>query len=1033
MSKSFGKVPLNNSLRKNKAQIQAEAEAEALEKTRKAAQAAFYQAQEEQVNNNPDLAAQWMERTHRLTKTNPNVMLSLAMMRLNKGDRVGAVQLIEKLMQRFDFNEGWLTWAAILFVNNQPQEALKKIAYALSKYAQEQARWELVCNLVQRLDQLGCCAVLGSMGEVWVKAFSQEKIDFYLDDQWIGNSSEERFKLPEGWEKYRFLRVEQHKQPLIGSPVDLKSIYRTEGFVEKQGQQITGWLWYPAEPERIPQLNIYDSKGKLWRKIIVTEQAKQVSLDDPLFRARYFHIPIEELPKGLIHLRDEYGKAIFGSPIDPTLEERAIEMAIAFHAPLTKKATIKYRDLPNFFPISASYQGKNPLVSQNKALGTVIIIPVYRGREITVDCIQSVMNTVPSDVIIQLIDDCSPDAALAADLDRFAQSENVKLIRHEQNKGFPGAVNSGLKAWPGYDVILLNSDTWVAANWLEGLQNAAYSEANIGTVTPFSNDASILSYPYHDEDNPVPSHKAIRHFMAYAKAANQGETIEIPTANGFCMFIRHDCLWQTGLLREDIFAQGYGEENDFCIRARHLGWKHVAAPAVFVGHQGSISFGNAKMALMERNLESLNRLYPGYHEMIMEFIDKNPLRLYRRRLDLKRWQYFVQQQGKKGKKLRYVLLITHLFGGGVERHVQERVQDLRKKGFIPLILRPTILGDGCRLEVNLQALPKDDIESLLPNIVFNLPDEYASLCRLLGRLDIVNVEWQHLGGHHPIIRNLCHDLGLDYDIYIHDYIWLCQRIALVGEEGRYCGEPDLKVCERCIKNLGPAIEEDISVSELIQRSSKEFAQARHVFAPSQDVAKRILKHFPHINTLQAIPLEDDHSELTLKQLSSLSGLENNSVMPKIGAKCHENWFRVCIIGAIGIEKGFEVIKALAQDAYDRNLPLDFVIVGRTADDEEILKTDRVFITGPYEEEEGIALVRAQHGDIAFFPAVWPETWCYALNIAWRAGLMTAAYDLGAIAERIRKTKRGWLFPLTLSISELNHTLLNLCKKSRLSN
>jgi GT2 family glycosyltransferase len=62
------------------------------------------------------------------------------------------------------------------------------------------------------------------------------------------------------------------------------------------------------------------------------------------------------------------------------------------------------------------------------------------------------------------------------------------------------------------------------------------------------------------------------------------EVIEVPTGHGFCLYMRAQCLAETGPLREDLFAQGYGEENDFCMRARHLGWRHVAVPSVFVAH-----------------------------------------------------------------------------------------------------------------------------------------------------------------------------------------------------------------------------------------------------------------------------------------------------------------------------------------------------------------------------------------------------------------------------------------------------------------
>ena len=51
-----------------------------------------------------------------------------------------------------------------------------------------------------------------------------------------------------------------------------------------------------------------------------------------------------------------------------------------------------------------------------------------------------------------------------------------------------------------------------------------------------------------------------------ARRANGGLSIDVPSANGFCVYIRHDCLASVGLLREDLFAQGYCEENDFCLR-----------------------------------------------------------------------------------------------------------------------------------------------------------------------------------------------------------------------------------------------------------------------------------------------------------------------------------------------------------------------------------------------------------------------------------------------------------------------------------
>ena len=132
---------------------------------------------------------------------------------------------------------------------------------------------------------------------------------------------------------------------------------------------------------------------------------------------------------------------------------------------------------------------------------------------------------------------------------------------------------------------------------------------------------------------------------------------------------------------------------------------------------------------------------------------------------------------------------------------------------------------------------------------------------------------------------------------------------------------------------------------------------------------------------------------------------------------------VCVIGGIGVEKGYEVLLGCVRDAAARALPLRFTVAGYTADDERLLSAGPVFITGQYAEEEAEALVRAQHADIALIPSVWPETWCFTLGVAWRAGLRAAVFDLGAPAERVRRTGWGDVLPLGMPPAALNNWLL----------
>ena len=120
-------------------------------------------------------------------------------------------------------------------------------------------------------------------------------------------------------------------------------------------------------------------------------------------------------------------------------------------------------------------------------------------------------------------------------------------------------------------------------------------------MTPLSNDATILSYPARRAATRSRTSPATSASTALARRVNGGAAIDIPVGVGFCMYIRRACLDAVGLFRAELFAQGYGEENDFCLRARHLGWRHVAATGVFVAHLGGQSFGTAAPHLRARN------------------------------------------------------------------------------------------------------------------------------------------------------------------------------------------------------------------------------------------------------------------------------------------------------------------------------------------------------------------------------------------------------------------------------------------------
>jgi GT2 family glycosyltransferase len=214
-----------------------------------------------------------------------------------------------------------------------------------------------------------------------------------------------------------------------------------------------------------------------------------------------------------------------------------------------------------------------------------VIIPVYLGREETLACVAAAVETTAGRAATVVVDDASPDRELVAVLADLAAAGTITLLRNETNLGFPGSVNHALALHPGNDAVLLNADALPFGDWLQRLQVVAYSAGDIGTVTPLSNSVSIVSYPKGEDADLTESEAAA--LDSLAAGIDPGHPVELPTGVGFCLYLRHDCLAETGLFDAATFAAGYGEENDFCLRARRRNWRHVLAANVYVRHLGN--------------------------------------------------------------------------------------------------------------------------------------------------------------------------------------------------------------------------------------------------------------------------------------------------------------------------------------------------------------------------------------------------------------------------------------------------------------
>lgn len=266
-----------------------------------------------------------------------------------------------------------------------------------------------------------------------------------------------------------------------------------------------------------------------------------------------------------------------------------------------------------------------------------VVVPVYGGLAETRVCLDSVLatpSTVPFELVV--IDDASPEPALRALLDALAADGRIRLERHSENRGFVVAANRGLALNPARDVVLLNSDTVVAGDWLARLRACALAHGDIASVSPFSNNATILSYPLPGRVNPLPAGMDTAALDAVFAQANAGKAIDIPVSVGFCMYLRRAALDAIGLFDEQRFGKGYGEECDWCLRASDQGWRHRLCADTFVYHAGGVSF-SAEAAERSRAAQAtLSEMHPQYTALVMAYEHLDPARPLRRAVDTHR-------------------------------------------------------------------------------------------------------------------------------------------------------------------------------------------------------------------------------------------------------------------------------------------------------------------------------------------------------------------------------------------------------------
>ena len=633
-----------------------------------------------------------------------------------------------------------------------------------------------------------------------------------------------------------------------------------------------------------------------------------------------------------------------------------------------------------------------PIKTRQPSSKIDVVIPCYRGYSETKECIESVLQAKTKiDYHIIIINDQSPETELVSYLQEVSSDHrNITLISNEENLGFVGSVNLGMRLNETHDVVLLNSDTHVPDHWLDGIVDIVNQESNIGTVTPMSNRATICSFPTPNFDNDLPVGYDVNAVHKLFSEVNKMRYFDIPSAVGFCMYIRRDLLNEIGYFDAEKWGKGYGEENEFSIKAENHGWRNVAACNVFVEHKGSVSFQESKNDLAAKNLQKLLNEYPDYNLKVQRFIQNDPLENSRNKVIINML------------KDEYILMISHDRGGGTKTFIDNMAKQLQSEGYPVLVLSgSTDLWTLSQFGTNLEARYQHR--------------NFAALMKDLANINIKLIH-MHQDIYFPFeVWKLAEILHVDYYVSIHDYVSICPRIHLNNEHNLYCEEPDSNGCHQCIRKNG--IYNGLMNKYKMLGGTVEgwrngyyavLKKARKVFVPSKNVSYRLSKYFPAVDFM----VKEHAFEQKKVGISLLRSQEKEEVS-------------VCMIGAIGPLKGFDLLIKCLEYTQQNELPVKFTVIGYVSDPNLLKKYKNVTVTGPYQENELDTYLQKFDCDIALLLSTIPETYSFTLSEAISSGVYPIVLDIGSMPERLERYNIGSVLPLNSTAQKIVDEILKV--------
>lgn len=237
---------------------------------------------------------------------------------------------------------------------------------------------------------------------------------------------------------------------------------------------------------------------------------------------------------------------------------------------------------------------------------SIVIVTYNELEDATKPCIDSILENTPSgEYELIVVDNLSTKDGTREYLQSIAKKHaHLKIRLNDENRGFSGGNNDGLRMSSGEFIVLLNNDTIVKQGWLDRLFQPLYHDPKIGLIGPITNSAGGSQKIEVGNHEPI---KVIQSLEQYS-SRNRQVIYEAPKLGFFCVGFRAKLLDEVGFL-DEAFGVGMFEDDEFCHRVKSVGYKCVINEGCYVYHKGSASFSKLKTNSYQELFEKNRKLF----------------------------------------------------------------------------------------------------------------------------------------------------------------------------------------------------------------------------------------------------------------------------------------------------------------------------------------------------------------------------------------------------------------------------------------